>query len=97
MFGAGFDTTRASLCWVFYFLAKHPEIQEKIRAEVQNIEDVSAADINFEKMPWVCAVHAEVLRIRSPVAVHFRKCWKDVEINNVKGDVKKFPTANFEF
>jgi len=83
-FGAGYETTQNSLNWVFYFLAKHSDIQEKVRQEVQKVDELEGKCFGFDKLPWLSAVHAEVLRIRPPVAVHFRKCDSNVTVNNIK-------------
>ena len=66
-------------------MAKYPEIQEKVREEVQNVDSFMASDFNPEKLPWLCAVHSEVLRLNAPVQTHYRRCVKDVEINGIKG------------
>ena len=65
-------------------MAKYPEIQEKIREEVHNVDSFSVSDFNPDKLPWLCAVHSEVLRLNSPIQQHFRRCVKDVEINGIK-------------
>ena len=69
---------------MFYYLAKYPEIQEKIREEVQNVESFMVSDFNPEKLPWLCAVQSEVLRLNAPIQTHNRRCVKDVEINGIK-------------
>ena len=34
-FFAGQDTSSISLSWIFYFLSQHPDVQEKLRREVE--------------------------------------------------------------
>ena len=35
--GAGYDTTATTITFLLYNLALHPEIQEKIHAEIENV------------------------------------------------------------
>lgn len=39
---AGRDTTAATLCWLFYELAYHPEVYSQLREEVLNIVGTDA-------------------------------------------------------
>ena len=34
---AGFDTTSIALTWTFYLLAKHPEVEAKVLAEISSV------------------------------------------------------------
>ena len=69
---AGRDTTAAALSWAFYELSKHPDVVEKIVAEVKNIcfgtdghPDYSFDNMN--KLSYAHAVIMEVLRLHPPV------------------------------
>lgn len=57
------ETTANTMSWTLFELAQHPDIQEKLRAEIQEAESVlrargdtefTAAD--FENMPYTIAV-----------------------------------------
>ena len=37
LFMAGTETTSTSLLWTFYFLVKHPDVQEKCRQELLEV------------------------------------------------------------
>jgi cytochrome P450 len=37
IFFAGHETTAATLAWAFYLLSQHPEVEERIRAELQSV------------------------------------------------------------
>lgn len=60
---AGHETSATSLCWVFLELARHPQVQSRLRAEIRSTEqeinargdsDFTAADL--ESMPYLSAV-----------------------------------------
>jgi len=41
LFGAGSETTGNTLTWSFYFLAKHPEVQQKLFEEIRSVVGTS--------------------------------------------------------
>ncbi|KAK0231349.1 cytochrome P450 [Armillaria fumosa] len=66
---AGHETTANTLSWTFLELARHPEVQDKLRAEIKEKERVIFArgDTEFsvqdlDSMPYLTAVVKEVLR-----------------------------------
>ncbi|KFZ14545.1 hypothetical protein V501_03179 [Pseudogymnoascus sp. VKM F-4519 (FW-2642)] len=66
--GAGSDTTSISLCSVFYHLCKHPEVAQRLRAEID--EKVAAGELDdpitfkqAQSMPYLQAVLKEALRM----------------------------------
>lgn len=65
LFGAGVDTTKMSLKWVFLLMAKYPDLQEQMRREV--IEAVSGGEPQLDhksNCSLVCAFVSETLRFR---------------------------------
>lgn len=72
------------MIWAIYLLCKHPEIQQKLRAEIQEKlpsldQDVTAADI--DSCQYLKAVTNEVLRLWSPVGLTLRVAAVDTSIN----------------
>lgn len=60
---AGHETSATSLCWVLLEIAKHPDVQKKLREEIRAMEqaihargdvDFTAADL--DGMPYLSAV-----------------------------------------
>jgi cytochrome P450 len=60
---AGHETSATSLCWVLLEVARHPDVQKKLREEIRATEqaifargqaDFTAAD--YEKMTYMEAV-----------------------------------------
>ena len=64
IFLGGADTTSRVLCWVFYYLARDPKLQEHVAQEVRDLpEALSAKDL--DTLLWVQAVWKETLRYHS--------------------------------
>jgi cytochrome P450 len=67
---AGYETTASTLSFCTYELALHPEVQDKLYAEVTAVADKNG-DIDYEtlvKLPYIDAVLSETLRKYPPVA-----------------------------
>jgi len=76
---AGHETTANSLSWVLYELAKHPHVQDKLRAEIRDMEarvhargDDTFTTADLEAMPYTVAVMKEGLRF-DPVVYHIHR------------------------
>lgn len=78
---AGYDTTATTLSWVCYELAKNPEVQDKLRQEVDDIvEQSDADDLNYDevqKMPYMDQVFCESLRLHTPIPMLQRSTLKE--------------------
>lgn len=78
---AGRDTTACALSWMFYILATHPEIQEKVCKEID--EKLPAdADVNFKavgdrELPYLHGVLYETLRLYPPVPYNSKEAVAD--------------------
>nr|APH81390.1 cytochrome P450 CYP3026B2 [Tigriopus kingsejongensis] len=80
---AGYDTTSMTLTYCAYELAQHPEVQEKVLQEIDevmvNLEDgQDFPDYNIlQGMRYLDAVIHETLRFHTPVPVARRICLQD--------------------
>ena len=81
---AGHDTTASSMSWAMYNLAKHQNVQEKCREEVNQIlNDSECEDITSEILPklkYLTMVLKENLRLYPPVIVAARELKSNVDI-----------------
>ncbi|RYP51964.1 hypothetical protein DL768_002760 [Monosporascus sp. mg162] len=80
---AGHETTATSMTWAVYLLARHPDVQSRLRREIRenlpspaaaggpNPATVSSAEI--DRLPYLNAVCSEVLRYFAPVPVTLRE------------------------
>jgi len=70
---AGRDTTATALTWALFELSRHPEIQQKLKEEIDaalpNIADPSFDDAYGTSLPYLNGVLYESLRLYPPVPV----------------------------
>ncbi|KAK0240864.1 cytochrome P450 [Armillaria nabsnona] len=81
---AGHETTANTLSWTFLELARHPEVQDQLRAEIREKERVifNRGDTEFsvqdlDSMPYLTAVVKEVLRFHPILANTARVATQD--------------------
>lgn len=64
---AGSETTPSAIAWACYLLARHPEIQEEVRAEVREYDPMEATVAGIQQLSTLQAVIKEALRLYPPV------------------------------
>ncbi|KKZ64976.1 hypothetical protein EMCG_09121 [[Emmonsia] crescens] len=71
---AGRDTTACLLSWVFYRLARHPNVLARLNAEIASTVGYNSnlTREDLKKMPYLANVLKEILRIYPPVPVNTR-------------------------
>ncbi|XP_069564818.1 cholesterol side-chain cleavage enzyme, mitochondrial isoform X1 [Brachyistius frenatus] len=84
LMAGGVDTTSITLLWTLYELAKHPSLQEELRAEVAAARAESQGDMQemLKRIPLVKGALKETLRLH-PVAVSLQRYTaEDIIIQN---------------
>uniref|UniRef100_A0A914YJM5 Cytochrome P450 n=1 Tax=Panagrolaimus superbus TaxID=310955 RepID=A0A914YJM5_9BILA len=83
---AGYETTATTLHFVTYLLAQRPEVQDKVRDEVNEIfgDNTEIGYEDVSKFVYMNAVIDETLRIFPPATRLNRQCQRDIEIDGVK-------------
>ena len=78
-FFAGFDPSSSLMCFVAHELAMNPEIQEKLREEVDTFINNEESDVSYEtlsQMKYMDMVISETLRKYPPTPAIDRECVK---------------------
>jgi cytochrome P450 len=74
-FLAGHDTTAAGLLWALYLLAKHPEAEARVAAEVSSVlQDRLPAAEDAAKLLYTQMVLREAMRLYPPAIGAFARC-----------------------
>ncbi|XP_030042869.1 cholesterol side-chain cleavage enzyme, mitochondrial [Microcaecilia unicolor] len=84
LMAGGVDTTSITLLWTMYELARYPEVQNKLRAEIIASKEANQGDLAkmLKSVPLVKAAVKESLRLH-PVAVSIqRRTRQDTVIQN---------------
>jgi cytochrome P450 len=86
MLVAGSDTISSTLAWVCYQLARDPELQEAVHAEVRAAHPADAGlDHNaLARLPLMRRVATEVLRLYPPGWMISRRAVADVSLDGVR-------------
>lgn len=75
---AGHDTTALTLTWLFYEVAKNPEIEDKMRDEIESaIGNRMPTVDDLDNMPYIEQVINETLRMYPPVYITLREAAED--------------------
>jgi cytochrome P450 len=81
---AGSETTAVALTWLFYELARHPEIERRVRAEIHDV--LAGRPVTFDDVPnlaYTWRVVNEILRMY-PIWILMRRARVDVELGGVR-------------
>ena len=79
---AGHDTTASALDWMWYAVARYPDVQMRCQAEIDDAFDGGEPNATgLERMPYLTAAIKETLRLYPPaVAVFLRQATADLSI-----------------
>lgn len=77
------ETTASSVTWACYLLAKYPDLQVKLREEVnQACLGLSALELGhtLEQLPYLNGILLETLRLYPSIPTTMRQCRRDTEL-----------------
>jgi cytochrome P450 len=85
IFLAGHETTANALTWTLYLLSEHPDVREKLFAEVDaRLADRAATADDVATLPYTRMVLTEAMRIYPPAWIMGRRAVEDVEIGGYR-------------
>jgi cytochrome P450 len=99
---AAHDTSTITLTMMGYYLARHPEWQDQLRAESQALGKAAIGYEDLDALPSMDLVFKETLRMNAPVGTLARQAIKDTEIDGryIPKDTKLmlgiYPTQRME-
>merc|ERR1719273_2783293 len=80
LFLAGSETTSTTLTWAMLYMARYPDVQERVQKDLDSIVDTEALPSlqDRAKLPYVEAVIMEVQRCANIIPGGFQhSCYKD--------------------
>ena len=83
LFLAGHETTGIALSWTWYAIARHPEVERRLHAELDAVlgdRDPEPAD--YPKLAYTYALFKEVLRLYPPAYRMGRRTVEEVQIGS---------------
>ncbi len=84
MFQAGHETTATAMTWWSGLIARHPEVADRIHAEVDAVlHGKTPTPDTLQQLPWLQASLKEAMRLYPPAAVLMtRRAIKDVKVGS---------------
>ncbi|KAF2896690.1 hypothetical protein ILUMI_09487 [Ignelater luminosus] len=82
-FAAGFETSSTTTTFCLYELVQNPEVQEKVREEVNAVLEKYDGNLTYDalmEMTYMEKCINETLRKHPPVAVHTRECTETYKV-----------------
>lgn len=79
----GMETSAATMGIMFYFMAKHLDVQQKAREEIQKVLQKHNGEISYDSMKdmeYIDQILHETLRMIPPVSINLKKCTKEYTI-----------------
>jgi cytochrome P450 len=78
---AGHETTALALGWTFYLLAKHPQVEERLAAEIEGaLKGNPPTAASLARMPYLEQVLKESLRLYPPAYILTRTAIEPCEV-----------------
>jgi cytochrome P450 len=81
LYFAGFSSASNALLWAFYLLARHPQVMQRLRDEIDAVIGGRTPTVDdLPRLPYVQRVLFETLRLYPPIYATVRRAISDDEI-----------------
>jgi cytochrome P450 len=81
LLGAGHETTSATLTWIWYLLSQHPEVEQRLHAELDRVLGGQPPTVDrLDDLPYTRMVIQETMRLYPPAFFVIRHTIADDEI-----------------
>jgi cytochrome P450 len=80
LFIAGHETTASALAWVWYLIAAHPEVETKLREEIDALGDLSPTFADLPRLSYTQQIIKETMRLYPPTWLFPREAIEPVEL-----------------
>jgi cytochrome P450 len=81
---AGHDTTATLLAYALWALGRHPDLQDRVAAEVRELGDRELTPDDMSQLSYTVQVLHEALRLCPPGATGARMAMRDIEIDGYR-------------
>ncbi|WP_113699713.1 cytochrome P450 [Nonomuraea lactucae] len=88
---AGEDTTSSTAAWAVHYLAEHPQVQERVAAEAEEVlgeEEVATDPATVGRLSYAEAVVNEAMRLRPVAPLMFLEPLREVVLRGSTQDVR---------
>jgi cytochrome P450 len=82
--GAGYDTTATTLTYALWALGRHPELQDRVAAEVAALGERPLTSDDVPRLGYTVQVLNEALRLCPPAPVITRMVMKDFDVDGYR-------------
>lgn len=83
---AGYETTSVTLTYCIYLLSKHPQVQQRLRQEVDQFKGQPSYE-QLDQFPYAAAVLKEALRLYPPAPFVARVAQEDTQVPHLGLDM----------
>jgi len=80
LFLAGHETTANALTWTIYLLAQHPDIEQRMHAEVEALGEIGDPLVALQGLAYTQRVVREAMRLYPPVWLLGRQAQRDFKL-----------------
>jgi cytochrome P450 len=91
--GAGHDTTATTMAYTLWQLGRHPDLQDRVRAEVDAIGDRQLTPDDVGSLGYTVQALHEALRLCPPGAMNGRLAMRDIEVDGYRVKEGTFVTV----